>query len=104
MTERGYDADFAVGVTAASSIIGPVFPPTTDGPVGNRDRNLHRGPVSGRNGRRGTHGAFMFVTVYILAKRKNYYVNPQSVALEILRSFADSFHRPFNAWHSDYTD
>tara|TARA_R110002049_G_scaffold70251_1_gene181554 strand:- start:44718 stop:46001 length:1284 start_codon:yes stop_codon:yes gene_type:complete len=28
MRERGYPADFAAGVTAASSIIGPIFPPS----------------------------------------------------------------------------
>ena len=28
MTEEGYDADFAAGVTAASSTIGPIFPPS----------------------------------------------------------------------------
>lgn len=92
MTDKGYDVDFSVGITAASSIIGPIFPPS--GPmimfgtlasisVG----SLFMGGV--------TIGIvitiFLMVWVYFISKKMNYPVSPKASLKEIWRSFKESF-------------
>lgn len=92
MTERGYDVDFAVSITAASSVIGPIFPPS--GPmilfgtlasisVG----SLFIGGV--------TIGIiitiFLMITVYIISKNRNYPLSQRSSIGVVLKSFGRSF-------------
>lgn len=92
MVEKGFDKEFAVGITAASSIIGPIFPPS--GPlllfgtlasisVG----SLFMGGV--------TVGVimtiFLMTTVYIISKGKGYPVRKRAKIGEIWRSFRTSF-------------
>lgn len=92
MREKGYDIDFSVGITAASSIIGPIFPPS--GPmimfgtlasisVG----SLFMGGV--------TIGvlitAFLMATVYIISKKRKFPVSPRASLKEVFKSFLKSF-------------
>ncbi|MDC7291624.1 TRAP transporter large permease [Blautia schinkii] len=92
MTEKGFDPEFAVGITAASSIIGPIFPPS--GPlllfgtlasisVG----SLFMGGV--------TIGIimtiFLMITVYVISKGKNYPVRKRAKLKEIWTTFKSSF-------------
>jgi tripartite ATP-independent transporter DctM subunit len=92
MKSKGYDADFAVGITAASSIIGPIFPPS--GPM------ILFGTLSSISvGAMFMGGAtigiimtlFLCITVYITCKNRNYPVRPRATLKEIFRSFKDSF-------------
>ncbi len=92
MKDRGYDADFAVGVTAASSVIGPVFPPSNPMVLVGVATGTSIGALFLGGMVVGILMAlFMFATVYFLAKRKNYYVAPRASLSEVLKSFADSF-------------
>ncbi len=73
MTEEGFDADFSVGVTAASSIIGPIIPPSSPmvmfGIVaGISVGSLFMGGISVGV----IMGLTMMATVYIIAKKRNY--------------------------------
>lgn len=73
MTDEGFDADFSVGVTAASSIIGPIIPPSSPmvmfGIVaGISIGSMFMGGISVGI----IMGLLMMFTVYFLAKKKNY--------------------------------
>lgn len=57
MKEAGYDTDFSVGITAASSTIGPIIPPQQpNGPVRRNRQRFDRRPVYGRLHGRPAHG------------------------------------------------
>lgn len=92
MKDKGYDADFSVGITAASSIIGPIFPPS--GPmilfgtlayisVG----ALFMGGV--------TVGIlitiFLMVSVYVVAKKRKYPTRSRASWKERFVAFKNSF-------------
>lgn len=92
MTEKGFDTDFAVGITAASSIIGPIFPPS--GPMlvfgtlaGISVGSLFMGGVSIGI----IMTVFLMVTVYIISKGKNYPVRKRAHLKEIWTTFKQSF-------------
>lgn len=73
MRDEGFDADFSVGVTAASSIIGPIIPPSSPmvmfGIVaGISIGSLFMGGISVGI----IMGLFMMATVYVIAKKRNY--------------------------------
>lgn len=92
MKERGYDADFAVGVTAASSIIGPIFPPSNPMVLVGVATGTSIGALFLGGMVVGVLMAlFMFVTVYMLAKKKNYYVSPKASWKERFVIFRKSF-------------
>ncbi|MGE4283093.1 MAG: TRAP transporter large permease [Clostridia bacterium] len=88
MKEQGFDADFAVGVTAASSTIGPIIPPSSPmvlfGITGfvSIGALFLGGLVAGI-----MMAVFMMVTVYILAKKRNYPKRPRASVKEMWRSF-----------------
>lgn len=92
MRDKGFDADFAVGVTAASSTIGPIFPPSnpmvivaimTGVSVG---AMFYGGIVVGV-----IMTIFMMITVYILASRKNYPVRKRATFKEFLKALKEGF-------------
>lgn len=88
MEEEGFDIDFAVGVTAASSIIGPIIPPSSPmvlfGIVsGISIGSLFMGGISVGI----IMGLFMMVTVYILSKKRQYPRHTPSPFIKIMRSF-----------------
>lgn len=73
MKDEGFDADFSVGVTAASSIIGPIIPPSSPmvmfGIVaGISVGSLFMGGISVGV----IMGVTMMATVYFIAKKRNY--------------------------------
>lgn len=73
MIDEGFDADFAVGVTAASSILGPIIPPSSPMVLfgvfsGISIGSLFMGGISVGI----TLGLLMMVLVYIIAKKRNY--------------------------------
>ncbi|MGN1164039.1 MAG: TRAP transporter large permease [Candidatus Ornithospirochaeta sp.] len=78
MTEEGFDPDFSVGVTAASSIIGPIIPPSSPmvmfGIVaGISIGSLFMGGISVGV----IMGLLMMATVYVIAKKRNYPKHPK---------------------------
>ena len=91
MTDNGYDSSFAVGVTAASSTIGPIFPPSSPMVV--------YGIISGTSiGHLFLGGAtvgiimaiFIMVMVYLLSKKKNYPKNDRFVFKNFIKAFITS--------------
>ncbi len=85
MKDRGFDADFAVGVTAASSVIGPIFPPSNPMVfVG-----IIAGVSIGALFLAGTTVGILLtlalcIMVYLLARKKNYPVRVRATPKEIL--------------------
>jgi C4-dicarboxylate transporter, DctM subunit len=91
MKKAGYPADFSAAVTAASSTVGPMIPPSV--PM------IIVGALSGLSvGRMFMAGAIpglllglgMMVVCYILARRRNYPVQPWQGLGELARSFASA--------------
>lgn len=78
MKDEGFDADFSVGITAASSIIGPIIPPSSPmvmfGIVaGISVGSLFMGGISVGV----LMGLVMMATVYVIAKKRNYPKHPR---------------------------
>jgi C4-dicarboxylate transporter, DctM subunit len=91
MKRAGYPADFSAAVTAASSTVGPMIPPSV--PM------IIVGALSGLSvGRMFMAGAIpglllglgMMVVCYILARRRNYPVQAWQGAGELVRSFGSA--------------
>jgi tripartite ATP-independent transporter DctM subunit len=92
MTEAGYDVDFSAAITAASSIIGPVIPPSV--------MMVVYGYMSGASIARLFLGGFipgllmgggLMLTVYYISKRRGYPVDPPARLSEIWTSFREAF-------------
>ena len=92
MRKENYDDDFSIGVTAASSIIGPIIPPSIPFVI--------YGAVAGVS----IGGLFMggvvpgllmaltlFVMVYITAKRRKYPISRRATVKEGIKAFFSSF-------------
>ena len=88
MTERGYDNDFAVAITAASSTIGPIVPPSVpviiyamafDASVG---RLFLGGFLPGF-----LMAIALMIMVFLYARRRNYYRSPFPPLKKILVNF-----------------
>lgn len=92
MRENGYDADFAVGITSASSVIGPIFPPSN--PM------VYVGIMAGVSiGALFLGGIvvgvlmmlFMCITVYLIARKRNYPVRKKATVKERWAAFRKGF-------------
>ena len=73
MKKEGFDVDFAVGITAASSIIGPIIPPSTPMIIfgvaaGVSIGSLFMGGISVGI----LMGLFLMATVFIISKKRGY--------------------------------
>jgi tripartite ATP-independent transporter DctM subunit len=94
MEKGGFDKKFAIGVTGASSIIGPIMPPSiqmilyamiTEQSVG---RLFVGGAIPGV-----VMGVCIMVTIYIYSIKRNYPVDPKMASLKtIWKSFKKSFY------------
>lgn len=92
MKERGFDAEFAVGVTSASAIIGPIFPPSNPMVLVGIATGTSIGALFMGGMVAGVLMAiFMFITVYIIAKKKNYPVSPRATMKERWEALRSSF-------------
>lgn len=92
MTDKGYDVDFSVGITATSSIIGPIFPPSS--PM------ILLGTITGVSvGSLFMGGAvigvimtvIMMTVVYFIARNKNYPVSPRATWKQRFYHFRKAF-------------
>lgn len=92
MRDAGYDDNFSGSVTAASSMIGPLVPPSITmvlyGVASNTSigRLFLGGVVPGF-----LCAASLMVMVYVLARRRNYPVEPRATLKELLSGFVRSF-------------
>jgi len=92
MREDHYDMDFAAAVTAASSTIGPIIPPSiimlvyasiTEVSAG---RLFLAGILPGI-----VMGLFMMIAVFFIARRKNFFTRKKASLKELLKSFINAF-------------
>ncbi len=92
MTDAGYDDDFSIGVTAASSTIGPIVPPSLPFVSYAIFGNVSLGALFMAGF---TPGIVMVVTLsvmtFIIARKRNYPCGKKYSLKEIARSFMDSF-------------
>jgi tripartite ATP-independent transporter DctM subunit len=92
MREAGYDDEFSGSVTAASSMIGPLVPPSITmvlyGVVSNTSigRLFLGGVVPGF-----LCAASLMAMVYVLAHRRNYPVEQRATARQLISGFVNSF-------------
>ncbi len=92
MTQNGYDKEFSAAITAASSTIGPVVPPSIAFVVYGSMTGVSiiklflAGFVPGV-----MMGLAMMVAVYFIAKRRNYPVDPWPSLRQLWESFRGSF-------------
>jgi len=88
MRRRGYDDDFSVVVTAASSTIGPIIPPSIMFILFASIANLSVGQLFIAGLLPGIIiGVSQMITTYIIAKRRNYPVSPKPTAREFFQAF-----------------
>src|SRR5690554_3061562 len=92
MTEEGYDADFAVAVTASSSTCGPIIPPSITAVIygviaGVSITDLFLGGYVPGIGM----GIGLMVVAYIIAKKRNYPRNNLVSFKELVVSTKDAF-------------
>jgi len=92
MVDKGYDADFSVGVTAASSIIGPIFPPSTPMVLFGVFAGVSIGSLFLAGITVGVSMAvFMMVVVYIVSKNRNYPIHPRTKFKVLWSFFKEAF-------------
>lgn len=88
MTDEGFDVDFSVGVTAASSIIGPIIPPSSPMVMFGIAASVSIGSLFMGGITVGIlMGLFMMITVYIIAKKRNYPKHKRATLGEISKAF-----------------
>jgi len=92
MFDEGYDKSFSVGITGASSTIGPIIPPSITlilfgAMTGTSTGRLFLGGVIPGV----IMGILLMITVYFVAKRDNYPVKSRSSIKEIKRTFYKAF-------------
>ena len=88
MTEEGFDVDFSVGVTAASSIIGPSIPPSSPMVMFGIAAGVSIGSLFMGGITVGViMGLFMMITVYIISKKRKYPKHPRAKFGEISKAF-----------------
>jgi len=92
MKDAGYDVDFSVGITAASSTIGPIFPPSTTFVLFGIYAGVSIGSLFLGGALVGILMAIcLMIAVYIISKNRNYPRHPR-VSLKVLwGSFKETF-------------
>lgn len=92
MTKRGYDGPFAAAITAASSVVGPIFPPSVPmviygGIAGASIAHLFLGgaiPAIGMT-------IFLMVATYFVARARGYPSETRATAREAWEAFRSAF-------------
>jgi len=88
MTDNGYDKDFSAAVTAASSTIAPIIPPSISMVVYGVLASTSVGALFMGGFIPGfLMGGFMMIYSYIMATRRNYPLSPRATMKELLSSF-----------------
>ncbi|MEO0339216.1 MAG: TRAP transporter large permease [Bacteroidota bacterium] len=92
MKKEGYDAGFACAITAASSTVGPIIPPSVPMIIAATLSGLSVGKLFLAGAIPGfLLGAGLMVVAYLISVRKKYPKHPRSSARQIFASFLDTF-------------
>ena len=92
MKKEGYDTDFSCAVTAASSTVGPIIPPSVPMIIAATLSGLSVGKLFLAGALPGLLlGVGLLLTAYIISKRKNYPKHKRSSLSEVARGFVDTF-------------
>ena len=92
MKDAGYDTPFAVGITAASSTLGPIIPPSLPMIVYGAIANVSVGKLFIAGFLPGILVAVcLHAQVYYLSVKRNYPRSPRATWKQILKSFKESF-------------
>ncbi|WP_424944977.1 TRAP transporter large permease [Aliiroseovarius crassostreae] len=92
MKKAGYPADFSAAVTAASSTVGPIIPPSVPMIIVGALSGISVGKMFLAGAIPGIlMGVAMMVTTYLIARRKNFPKQEWKGFAEIGRSFAGAF-------------
>jgi tripartite ATP-independent transporter DctM subunit len=88
MVDDGYDADFSAAITAASSTIGPIIPPSIPFIIYGAMSNVSVGALFLGGAIPGLiMGLGLMAVVYVISRRRNYRVYKRSTAAQLWRSF-----------------
>ncbi|HOV38706.1 MAG TPA: TRAP transporter large permease, partial [Spirochaetales bacterium] len=92
MQDEGFDTKFSAAVTAASSTIGPIIPPSIPMVIYASIANVSVGKLFLAGALPGIlMGVALMIMVYIMAKKKNYPVHSRFSLKEATSSFVDGF-------------
>ena len=92
MVDEGYDPDFSVGITAASSTIGPIIPPSSPMVLYGIMSGTSIGALFMAGIPTGILMAgFMMLVVYIIFKKHNYPQSRRATLPEIWKAFKEAF-------------
>ncbi len=92
MKKEGYDAAFSSAVTAASSTIGPIIPPSVPMIIAATLSGLSVGKLFLAGAIPGLLlGVGLLLVAYFISKKKNYPKHPRSTFKQVSRGFVDTF-------------
>lgn len=92
MVDAGYDPDFSVGITAASSTIGPIIPPSSPMVLYGIMSGTSIGALFLAGIPTGVLMAgFMMLVVYLISKKRNYPKSQRANLSEIWAAFREAF-------------
>lgn len=92
MKKEGYDTDFSCAVTAASSTVGPIIPPSVPLIIAATLSGLSVGKLFLAGALPGLLlGIGLLFTAYFISKRKNYPKHKRSSFGQVIHSFVDTF-------------
>jgi len=92
MKKEGYDADFSCAITASSSTVGPIIPPSVPMIIAATLSGLSVGKLFLAGAIPGLLlGIGLMLVSYFIAKRKNYPKHPRSSFSQVARGFVDTF-------------
>ena len=92
MVDEGYDPDFSVGITAASSTIGPIIPPSSPMVLYGIMSGTSIGALFMAGIPTGILMAgFRMLVVYIISKKRNYPKSRRATLPEIWKAFKEAF-------------
>lgn len=92
MKKEGYDTDFSCAVTAASSTMGPIIPPSIPMIIAATLSGLSVGRLFLAGAVPGILlGIGLMIVAYVISKKRNYPKHPRSSFMQVLISFKDTF-------------
>ena len=92
MKKEGYDSGFSCAITAASSTVGPIIPPSVPMIIAATLSGLSVGKLFLAGALPGLMlGVGLMVVAYYISRKNNYPKHPRSSVGKILQSFVDTF-------------
>ena len=92
MKKEGYDVDYACAITAASSTVGPIIPPSVPMIIAATLSGLSVGKLFLAGAIPGLFlGVGLMLVAYVIAKKKNHPKHPRSSFKQIAKGFVDTF-------------